>query len=91
MRRTLYDAVTTHSTRVTEGVGIEPIWHERITKESRRTKQKNDHEGKIISRDRQTGEKQRRNGSDQGATPSVTRVGEVLQGTLCSPRATSLY
>ena len=49
--------------RMTEGVGIEPIWHERITKESSRTGQKNDHEDKTISRNRETGEKQRRNGS----------------------------
>ena len=66
--------VRPHLTRVTEGVGVEPICH----MEFNHTKTKNSQEGKTIPRNRRNGENCRRNGSDLVATPSVTRVGVGL-------------
>jgi len=88
-RRTLYDPVTPLPTRVTEGVAprthstigsfADPHtnpWN-RSHGYIRRRYPKSAHRKaarRIASRDGRNGENRRRNGSDLGATPSVTRV-----------------
>jgi len=76
-------------TRVTEGVGTEPTLRcrflsapdknpqDRATRAYLLSAPKDTDIDKRLGGVRRNGEKHRRNGSDLGATPSVTRVGEV--------------